>query len=353
MRINDVIKKSRCPRSLFAVYFAVMLLMSLNHTLLVRVLDRLGWNDFSTTLALIIFWALISALLGVVTNEVIKRTYEMPTQKLARAMDKVAHGDFTIHVEPLHSPDEYDYFDLMILDFNKMVQELGSIETLRTDFFTNVSHEIKAPLAVIHNNAQLLSAPGLTEERIRGCTENILIASRRLTDLITNMLKLNKLENQAISPIPRCYDVCEQLTECIFQFEEQLDDKDIELEADLDERSYVEADPGLMELVWTNLLSNAVKFTPAGGRITVARRSLPQGVEIRISDTGCGIAPEIQTRIFDKFYQGDTSHSTEGNGLGLALVKRILELSEGSIAVDSTPGKGTEFTVILPPGTVE
>ena len=178
--------------------------------------------------------------------------------------------------------------------------------------------------------------------------ENILSASRRLSNLIQNMLKLNKLEKQTIRPMPEAFDVCAQLCECAVQFEDSWEKKNLDFEADLEDSALVYADPDLTELVWTNLLSNAIKFTPEGGTVTLTQRTEDGRVRIAVKDSGCGMTKETTKRIFDKFYQGDTSHATQGNGLGLALVKRILELSEGSITVESEPEKGSVFTVRLP-----
>lgn len=177
--------------------------------------------------------------------------------------------------------------------------------------------------------------------------EDILHATKRLSNLITNMLKLNKLEKQTIRPVPKQYDLCAQLCDCALQFEDVWEKKGLEFEVDMEERRTIEADPGLLELVWTNLLSNAVKFTPAGGTITLTEYCDEAGITVIVSDTGCGMNDEVKQRIFDKFYQGDTSHATEGNGLGLALVKRILELSDGHVFVESQVGKGSTFTVRL------
>ncbi|MGN1224827.1 MAG: sensor histidine kinase, partial [Ruminococcus sp.] len=223
-----------------------------------------------------------------------------------------------------------------------------SIETLKTEFFSNVSHEIKTPLAVIQSNAELLQRDHLSEEQQKECTGTILHATKRLSNLITNMLKLNKLEKQAIKSAPHCYDVCKQLCACALQFENIWEKKNIEFEADLEDKAMVEADEELLAIVWTNLLSNAMKFTPYGGTVTLTQTSDEESVTVSVSDTGCGMDADTMKHIFDKFYQGDTSHSTEGNGLGLALVQRILQLCDGIVTVKSEVGKGTIFTVKLP-----
>lgn len=346
--VTKTVRQSRFPISLFGVFWALLLLMSGLHSGLIILANKEEWSNLTQTIIPMVYWALVALLLTWYTRLQIQQTYEKPMQALAKATSKVAQGDFSVYVPPIHTTDKLDYLDVMIADFNKMVEELGSIETLKTDFFSNVSHEFKTPLAVIQSNAELLQTGMCTEQQRQERTENILLATRRLAELITNMLKLNKLEKQVIQPIPQRYDVSAQICACALQFEDMWEKKDITFDVDIEERTIIEADEGLLELVWTNLISNAMKFTPTGGTICIAQSADAERVTVRISDTGCGMDENTKKHIFEKFYQGDTSHSTVGNGLGLALVQRILQLSNGTIAVQSAPGEGSTFTVSLP-----
>lgn len=348
-KIND----SRFPPSLFAVYLGVLLLMSGIHTGLLVFMGRVGWNGIIQSIVPILYWGMIAVGLTLFARREIRRIYEEPMHMLAEATERVAGGDFSVYVPTLHTSDKLDYLDIMIMDFNKMVEELGSIETLKTDFVSNVSHEMKTPLAIIKNYAEMLRMEHVSEEQRKEYAKSVESAAMRLSDLIGNILKLNKLENQRITPDIKVYDVCRQLCECILQFEEVWDEKGIELETEIEDVAMIRADASLMELVWNNLLSNAVKFTEPGGQVTVFQTSDEKYIRIFISDTGCGMSRESMERIFDKFYQGDTSHSKEGNGLGLALVQRVLELMDGEIQVASEEGKGSTFTVVLPAADID
>ena len=345
---HEVRKQSLFPPVLFFIYLAVLLLMSGIHTGLIVGMNKAGWGDLAKTAVPMLYWTAAAVALTLFTRQQIRKTYEEPMLRLAEATRQVAGGDFSVYVPPVHTADKTDYLDQIILDFDKMVEELGSIETLKTDFFSDVSHEFKSPLAVISSNAELLQKGGELSTEQEEQVENIRYATTRLSNLIQNMLKLNKLEKQTIHPMPEAFDVCAQLCECAVQFEDNWEKQELDFEADLEDSAQVYADPGLMELVWTNLLSNAIKFTPKGGTITLRQRTETDRVLVAVTDTGCGMTPETVRHIYDKFYQGDPSHATHGNGLGLALVKRILELSDGSITVESTPGKGSTFTVSLP-----
>ena len=238
-------------------------------------------------------------------------------------------------------------FEHITHDFNLTAEGFSSVSTLRTDFVSNVSHELKTPLSVIRNYSKLLQSDTITEEQRLEYAQGIDRATQRMTALITNILKLNKLENQQISPKVQEYDLTEQVAECLLAFDDTLEHKHIDLQCEMDDRILVTADPELLTLVWNNLLSNAVKFTPEGGSITVSVKPEGENAVVSVQDTGCGITKDTAKHIFDKFYQGDTSHATEGNGLGLALVKRVIDLTGGEISVSSTPGEGSAFTVKL------
>ncbi|MBQ8038612.1 MAG: HAMP domain-containing histidine kinase, partial [Lachnospiraceae bacterium] len=221
----------------------------------------------------------------------------------------------------------------------------SSTETLRTDFIANVSHELKTPLAVMQNYGTLLQKPGLPEEKRVEYARAVTDASRRLADLISNILKLNKLENQQIFPDGTTYDLSEQLCECLLAFEDIWEKKELEIDTDMEDGIFVKADPEIMSLVWNNLFSNAIKFTENGGKVTLSLKADEDFAYVQVSDTGCGISKEVGMHMFDKFYQGDTSHATQGNGLGLALVKRIMDITGSDISVESELGRGTTFTV--------
>ena len=270
---------------------------------------------------------------------------ERPVRRIVDGAEKIMRGDFTARIEPFHSIDSGDGFDVIIDCFNRMAEELSGVETLRTDFIANVSHELKTPLAVIQNYGTMLQSPGLTDEQRAEYAKAVTEQSRRLADLITNILKLNRLEDQQIFPAAKRFNLGEQLAGCLLQFEDIWEKKNIEIETDLEEDVFVESDDELLSLVWNNLFSNALKFTEPGGTVSVALKTEGDSTVVEVTDTGCGIPPETGRHIFEKFYQGDTSHAAQGNGLGLALVKRVVDIVGGEITVESEVGKGSTFTV--------
>ncbi|MBQ8145922.1 MAG: HAMP domain-containing histidine kinase [Clostridia bacterium] len=274
-----------------------------------------------------------------------KLTVERPTMQIIEAGRKVMNGDFSVRIPPLTSVGSDDSFKEIAECFNKMAEELSSTETLRTDFVANVSHELKTPLAIMQNYGSLLSQPDLDDEKRIEYAKGITDASKRLASLITNILKLNKLENQQITPVFESYNLSEQLCECLLGFEEAWEKKGINIETDIEEDIYISSDAEMMSLIWNNLFSNAIKFTDNGGTVSLSVKKESEHVTVKISDTGCGISSEVGKHMFDKFYQGDTSHAMQGNGLGLALVKRVIDITGSDISVESEVGKGTTFTV--------
>ena len=272
---------------------------------------------------------------------------ERPVQKIVKAAEQIMKGDFSVRIPPFRNADSMSGFDVIADYFNQMAEELSGTETLRTDFIANVSHELKTPLAVIQNYGTMLQQPGLSEEKRLEYAKAVTNASRRLANLITNILKLNKLENQQIYPKVETYDLGEQLCECLLAFENAWEDKALEIETDVEEDVLVDTDAELLSLVWNNLFSNAIKFTEPHGKVSLSLQSEGEFAIVQVTDTGCGIPSEVGKHIFDKFYQGDASHATQGNGLGLALVKRVIDIVGGDISVSSEVGKGSTFTVKL------
>lgn len=271
-----------------------------------------------------------------------------PVKRIQAGIDEIMKGNFKTRIAYLHGEESGNEFDKIITGLNRMAEELGSVETLRTDFISNVSHEMKTPLAAIQNYGTLLQNPDISGEMQREYAKAVTEQTHRMSTLITNILKLNKLENQQIYPNVTSYDLGEQLCECMLVFENDWETKEIVIETDIEDDVRIDADPELLSLVWNNLLSNAIKFTERGGTVSLALKREGKDAVVQVRDTGCGMSAETGKDIFKKFYQGDTSHATQGNGLGLALVKRVMDISGGTISVSSKLGEGSTFTVVLP-----
>ncbi|MEG0733329.1 MAG: HAMP domain-containing sensor histidine kinase [Vagococcus sp.] len=304
------------------------------------------WNEVQNYIIwYLLYWAIVAAVLwGFIMYQKYK-AFDKPMRQLSDAANQVAAGDFSIYLSPLHTSKHLDYLDAMFKDFNTMVEELGSLETMKSEFISNVSHELKTPLAVIQNYAMALQVDALSLEHRKEYTDTIITAAQNLTTLITNILNLNKLEHQEILPPSEPYNVCRQLYDCALAFEDIWTEKEIHFIADIEDRAYIRADSSMVEIIWRNLLSNAIKFTPPNGSVSLTQTSDDEQIIVRITDSGIGMAPATYQHIFERFYQGDTSHASEGNGLGLALTKRVIELIGANITVESEVGKGTTFTV--------
>lgn len=346
MKAYSAVKNtSRFPVSVFWIVLCVLLITAGVQMGILVVMNSAGWSPIIQAHIMVFYWLGAAFLLTLLIRSRMRAAYDTPLQKISAATKEVAHGDFTVRIDPLHDGEREDYLDTMIHDLNAMIAELGSIETLKTDFVSNVSHEIKTPLAVIQNYSSLLNAEHLSEEDRREYAGIISGASMRLSSLVTNILRLNRLENQQIRLKEETFDLGGQLADCLLSFETVWEEKGIEIEPDIEDDVQVRSDRELLSIVWNNLLSNAFKFTEPGGTVSICLKTEGDEAIVMIRDSGCGMPPETAGHIFDKFYQGDTSHSAQGNGLGLALVKRIIDITGGEIQVESTPGEGSAFIV--------
>ena len=303
-------------------------------------------SDNIATAAKVTFWNVVLITFLFKLADYIRRKImvERPTKVITEATERIMSGDFSVRIQPMESSG-MEGFNQIAMAINRMAEELSGVETLRTDFIANVSHEMKTPLAVMQNYGTLLQTPDLSDEKRMEYAKGVTDGSRRLADMMTNILKLNRLENQQIYPEVSEFDLGEQLCECLLAYESVWEKANIELETEIAEGVIVKADAELLGHVWNNLFSNAFKFTPSGGTVKVSLSATEHHAIVQVSDTGCGMTAEVGAHIFEKFYQGDTSHSVQGNGLGLALVKRVIDIMHGEIAVESAVGKGSTFTV--------
>ena len=328
------------------VGFIVSCCMMLFVRILAYTMDLTLTTDNIATAAKVTFWNVVFITFLFKFADYIRRKImvERPTKVITEAAEKIMSGDFSVRIPPMQNSG-MEGFNQIAMAINQMAEELGSVEILRTDFIANVSHEMKTPLAVMQNYGTLLQAPDLSEEKRIEYAKGVTDASRRMADMMTNILKLNRLENQQIYPETAEYDLSEQLCQCLLAYENVWEKAGIEIETDIAENVTVNADAELLGHVWSNLFSNAFKFTPAGGTVSVSLTATEHHAIVTVRDTGCGMSAEVGAHIFEKFYQGDTSHSVQGNGLGLALVKRVVDIVRGEISVESAVGKGTTFTV--------
>ena len=287
---------------------------------------------------------LISILSGAAIAVGLSKIFVSPMMKLGDAMRKVAGGDFTVRLDCTSKiRDVREVYG----SFNTMVKELGNTETLQTDFVSNVSHEFKTPINAIEGYASLLQDSQLTDEQKNAYIDKIIFNTRRLSDLVGNILLLSKVNNQTISLKASTFRLDEQVRQSILALESKWEKEEIEFDIDLDEIEYTGYE-NLLSHVWLNLIDNAVKFSPQNGQIRIRLKQLDGSVTFSIWDNGLPIPEADIDRIFNKFYQGDNSHASEGNGLGLALVRKIVAAAHGTINVTSSEDAGTEFVVALP-----
>lgn len=346
--------ETQVNRSIFGIgnYLVYFLASALIVTITIMIIDVPDHHETAQAIrprALMVFAIIIGfALMMTIINGLWRRfTIGRPVKRILTATQQLANGDFSVRIEPTHSTDNRDELDAIIVNFNLMAKELGSVEALQSDFIANVSHELKTPFAVIQNYATLLQDETLTEQQRQQYTNKIIHTTQGLGTLITNILKLNKLENQQIVPKLDQYLINEQLAQCLINAEPLWEAKHIDINTDMPDIK-ITSDQALLALAWNNLIANAIKFSDTGGQIDVTVKQNNQHIIVTIRDYGIGMDDKTSRHIFDKFFQADTVHATSGNGLGLALVHRIVELLGGTIQINTTLGQGSSFQVTLP-----
>lgn len=334
----------RIMLTIFGISFSLMLIL----VCLLYLADTNGWVTGPKTAVLAMVGAVLlgGSLLSVVIAFCVNRMVIQPMRLVFDALDQVGKGNFDIRVS---TTDDAEEIGVLADTVNSMIQSLSSVEMLRDDFIANVSHELKTPLASIQGCAALLQNDDVTDEERRMYAGMMYSSAKRLSVLCGNILELSKLDHGDVTVTESEFMLDEHLRQALLLLQQDWQQKDIELNLKLDEVKYRGSDELLMQ-VWINLLGNAIKFSQPGGQLDVTLEKLDGAARVTIRDWGIGIAPAEQPLIFEKFYQADTSHKTEGNGLGLAMVKRIVRLLDAEIAVSSSgvPGEGTAFIITLP-----
>ncbi len=346
LRLRSLFRIKSFRNELILIILLLMLLASgvtvviyaILHTLIPRLKEMDTIASSASTL-------IACTIIGTAAATALTKWILSPLNEMIDATERIAKGDFKVHIQETFA--EKSDFGRLQRSFNHMAAELDGIEMFRKDFINNFSHEFKTPIVSLRGFAHQLQAGGLSPEEEREYIRIIAAESDRLSNMATNILLLSKLENQAIVTDRTEFYLDEQIRTCLLLLEKQWTDGEIELNIDLDEVKY-RFNEDMLSHVWVNLLSNAFKFTPKGGMVTCKLRADETAVTVVISDTGAGMSEDVVGHIFEKFYQGDTSHTGAGNGIGLTIVGRILELCGGTVRVESKLGMGSTFTVTLP-----
>lgn len=335
-------------RTLFLVIFAftmsvllfLFLIFLLARTSLFKtqiISENTGLIVVASVLSLII----VSQVITIYWNFRVNR----PVEILSKAINRIAQGDFDVQIDPSGFKSE---MKVLAKDFNKMIMELKSIEVMRTDFVSNVSHEFRAPLSTIQGYVTLISNPSLSQEQRTTYFQKLSESVRQITCLVDNVLQLSKFESQNVVSSTKDFRLDEQLRRTVLMFEDEWQKKNISFEIELPECIYC-GNEEMINQIWTNIIGNAVKFSKENGTVKISIDNDENDyITVSISDSGIGMSEEVQRHVFEKFYQGDNSHKSKGNGLGLAIVKSVADLSGAKIEVESEPDKGSAFTVKLP-----
>lgn len=286
---------------------------------------------------------IIAILVGIFATNALTRWFIKPIKSIGSAMEKISEGEFDTRLDTISSIKEMQE---IYSGFNMMAKELQNTEIIQSDFISNVSHEFKTPISAIEGYSMLLqNDDNLTDEQ-KEYVDKIIFNTRRLSSLTGSILLLSKIENQTIVSNKTRFDLDEQIRKSLLSLENEWEKKEIEFDIEMDDTDFV-GNETLLHHIWDNLISNAIKFSEIGGEITINLKNLEDKIIFTISDKGIGISEDAQKHIFDKFYQADSSHKEKGNGLGLALVKKIIDLENGEISVKNNMDNGCTFTVVL------
>lgn len=338
-------------RITLSMHFGIMIfLINLITTLITAALMYIAFSigllnehNIESKMVLPIITLASCMLIGIIVSVCSSKAVLKSIKEFIEATEKLSRGDFSARLNVKQPPQ----FRILSKNFNIMAEELGSIEVLRTDFINNFSHEFKTPIISIKGFAEILKDDDLSKEERNEYLDIIIEESKRLTSLATNVLNLSKIETQAILKEKQMFNIGEQIRQSILLLDSKLQSKNISLDINIEDCN-IYANKEMLNQVWLNLLDNAIKFNNENGLVSVNMKKKEKEILITIIDSGIGISKEVVSKVFDKFYQEDTSHSTKGNGLGLTIVKKIIELHGGTIECESIVSKGTKFTIILP-----
>ena len=329
------------------LYFTLIVMVEIAISVVVAVILGVILNlvaKGNVLLPLTVWQVLLSLLIGASISAFLGKWFFGPITELGDAMKKVADGDFSVRLTADKGIREIED---IYANFNLMAKELGATEILQTDFVSNVSHEFKTPINAIEGYATLLQGDESLSPEMAQYVEKILFNTKRLSGLVGNILLLSKVDNQVIQSRCSTFRLDEQIRQSVVLLEPKWEEKDIEFDVDLERVEYT-GDESMLMHVWNNIIGNAIKFNPEGGYVGIKMKQRDGEITVTVEDSGPGVDEEAKKHIFDRFYQADSSHKEEGNGLGLALVKRIVDANKGRVSVENRLGGGCRFTVVLP-----
>ena len=329
------------------LYFTLIVMAEIAISVVVAVILGVFLNlvaKGNILLPLTVWQVLLSLLIGASISALLGKWFFGPITQLSDAMKKVADGDFSVRLTADKGIREIED---IYANFNLMAKDLGATEILQTDFVSNVSHEFKTPINAIEGYATLLQGDENLSPEMEQYVEKILFNTKRLSGLVGNILLLSKVDNQVIQSRVSTFRLDEQIRQSVVLLEPKWEEKDLEFDVDLERVEYT-GDESMLMHVWNNIIGNAIKFDPQGGYVGIKMKQRDGEITVTVEDSGPGVDEEAKKHIFDRFYQADSSHKEEGNGLGLALVKRIVDANKGRVTVENRIAGGCRFTVVLP-----